>query len=85
MQNEFRVRESVRGHRVELCRDGEPYVTFMDGLTREGAEREARSLTVLWEKISVPHLMRTPALEVGKTTSVDPPQAGRHVRVGDWT
>lgn len=85
VRTEFRVRESVRGHRVELCRDGEPYVTFMDGLTREGAEREARSLTALWERISVPHLMRTPALEVGKTTSVDPPQAGRQVRIGDWT
>ena len=53
-QNEFRVRESSTGYRVELCRDGEPYVTFLDGLTRQGAEREAHALTALWSKLSGP-------------------------------
>jgi hypothetical protein len=53
-QNEFQVKESSAGYRVELCRDGEPYVTFLDGLTRQGAEREARSLTALWAKLSTP-------------------------------
>ncbi len=51
-QNEFRVRESSAAYRVELWRDGKPYVTFLDGLTRQGAEREARSLTALWAKLS---------------------------------
>jgi len=54
VQNEFRVRQSSRGYRVELCRDGEPYVTFLDGLSWQNAEREARSLTALWVKIAVP-------------------------------
>jgi hypothetical protein len=53
--DQFRVRKSSTGYRVELCRDGEPYVTFVDGLTREGAEAEARSLTALWLKISNRH------------------------------
>jgi hypothetical protein len=85
VQSEFRVKESARGYRVELCRDGEPYVTFMDGLTQEGAEREARSLKALWARISVPHPMREPVPGVEKTVSVDRPQTGRHIRVGDWT
>jgi len=51
-QDEFRVQKSLTGYRVELCRNGEPYVTFLDGLTREGAEAEAGSLTALWLKIS---------------------------------
>ena len=84
MQSEFRVRESVRGYRVELCRDGEPYVTFIDGLTRGDAEREARSLTVLWARISAPHPMREPALAVERTVSVDP-RTRRYNRFGDWT
>jgi hypothetical protein len=54
-QDQFRVQQSSTGYRVELCRDGEPYVTFVDGLTREGAEAEARSLTALWLKISKRH------------------------------
>ena len=56
LDDEFQVRQSHTGHRVELCRNGESYVTFMDGLTREGAEREARALTVLWLKISASRL-----------------------------
>lgn len=59
-QDEFRVKKSSSGYRVELWRNGEPYVTFLDGLTRQGAEREARSLAVLWAKISVGHLMVAP-------------------------
>ena len=64
MQNEFRITESARGYRVEMCRDGEPYVTFMDGLTREGAERGARSLTALWARISAPQQMQEPVRAV---------------------
>ena len=56
LHDAFRVRESRTGHRVELCRNGEAYVTFMDGLTREGAEREVRALTVLWSRISAGRL-----------------------------
>ena len=51
-QDQFWVRKSSIGYRVELCRNGESYVTFVDGLTREGAEAQARSLTALWLKIS---------------------------------
>jgi len=54
VQNEFRIRQSSKGYRVELCRDGQPYVTFLDGLSEQNAEREARSLTALWAKIAVP-------------------------------
>lgn len=85
MQNEFRVRESARGYRVELCRDGEPYVTFMDGLTQEGAEREARSLMVLWDNISVPRPMRERASAVEKMVRVERPHNHHHIRIGDWT
>jgi hypothetical protein len=85
VQNEVLVRESARGYRVELCRNGKPYVTFLDGLTQEGAEREARSLMALWARISVPHPMRDPVPAVEKTVSVDRPQTNRHLRVGDWT
>ncbi len=51
-QDEFQVKESPKGYRVELCRNGKSYVTFLDGLTREGAERQACSLTALWARIS---------------------------------
>lgn len=51
-QDQFQVRESSTGYCVELCRNGRPYVTFVDGLTREGAEAQARSLRALWLKIS---------------------------------
>ena len=50
--DEFRIIESANGFRVELCRNGKPYVTFVDGLTRQGAEQEARSLTAFWARIS---------------------------------
>ena len=85
MQNEFRIRESARGYRVELCRDGEPYVTFMDGLTQEGAERAARSLMTLWGRISVPHPVQERVSAVEKIMRVERPQNGRHIRIGDWT
>jgi len=85
VQNEFRVTESAKGYRVELCRDGESYVTFMDGLTQEGAEREARSLMVLWEKIAVPHPMRETASVVKRMARVERPHNRRHFRIGDWT
>jgi len=52
MPNRFHVARSQRGYRVELYRGDEPYVTFVDGLTREAAEQEARSLDTLWRKIS---------------------------------
>ena len=84
MQCEFRVRESARGYRVELCRDGEPYVTFIDGVTRGNAEREARSLTALWARISAPHPMREAGLAAERTVSVDP-RTRRHTRFDDWT
>lgn len=62
-QNEFRVRKSSTGYCVEFCRDGEPYVTFLDGLTQQGAEREARALTALWSKITArsPMVLSVPA------------------------
>jgi hypothetical protein len=85
VQNEFRVAESARGYRVELCRDGESYVTYMDGLTQECAEREARSLMVLLEKMSVPHPMRERASAVEKIVRVERPHNRRHIRIGDWT
>jgi hypothetical protein len=85
VQNEFRVTESATGYRVELCRNGKPYVTFMDGLTREGAEREARSLMALWAKISVSYPMREGASAVEKIVTVEQLHNGRHARIGDWT
>jgi hypothetical protein len=85
MQSEFRVKESASGYRVELCRDGEPYVTFMDGLTQEGAEREARSLMALWARISAHHPMRERVSAVEKIVRVERPRNGRHIRIGDWT
>ena len=83
--NEFRVTESATGYRVELCRDGEPYVTFMDGLTRQGAEREARSLTAFWARISVRPPMG-PSVPAVKSVSLDRPRTGPNTRmIGDWT
>ena len=84
MQGEFRVRESARGYRVELCHDAEPYVTFIDGLTRGDAEREACSLTALWARISAPHPMREAGFAVEKIVNVDP-RTRRYTRFGDWT
>jgi hypothetical protein len=51
LPSEFRVEQSSRGYRVALYRSGEYYVTFMDGLTQDAAEREARSLTEFWNRI----------------------------------
>lgn len=59
-QDEFRVAESTGGYRVELHRAGKPYVTFMDGLTHDAAEKAVRSLTALWAKIGA----RRPSLAV---------------------
>lgn len=86
MQNEFRVKESARGYRVELCRNGEPYVTFMDGLTRQGAEREALSLATFWARISVRQGMGASAPAVEQTVSVDRARTSTNIGlVGDWT
>lgn len=85
MPNEFRVIESATGYRVELCRDGEPYVTFMDGLTRQGAEREARSLTAFWARISVRQPMGALVPAV-KSLREDRLRAGSNAGIiGDWT
>jgi len=51
MSTSFHVARSESGYKVELHRDGKPYVTFVDGLTKEAAEQEARSLEILWQKI----------------------------------
>jgi hypothetical protein len=53
MSNSFHVARSRSGYRVELYRSGKPYATFVDGLTREAAEQEARSLDTLWHKIQI--------------------------------
>jgi hypothetical protein len=53
MPNHFHVARSQSGFRVELHRGGEPYVTFVDGLSKEAAEQEARTLDLLWQKIRV--------------------------------
>ena len=53
MSDSFHVARSQSGYRVELYRSGKPYVTFVDGLTREAAEQEARSLERLWQKIKI--------------------------------
>ena len=53
MPNNFHVVRYPSGYRVELHRGGKPYVTFVDGLTREAAKQEARSLELLWQRIRV--------------------------------
>jgi len=58
LDDRFRVVKSATGYRVEMCRGGEPYVTFVDGLSKKGVEIEARSLAAFWDKIS----KRQPAL-----------------------
>jgi len=52
MSNIFHVARPESGYRVELHRGGES-VTFVDGLTKEAAEQEARSLELLWQRIRV--------------------------------
>ena len=51
-------------------RDGEPYVTFLDGLSRQNAEREVRSLTPLRIKIAAPHSGGAPARAVKVKTEI---------------
>ena len=85
VQSEFRVRQSARGYRVEVCLDGEPYVTLLDGLTREGADREANSLMASWSRISAPHPICDPVPKVEQAVRLDRPYTGRNTRVGDWT
>lgn len=51
-QTEFRVVQISNGYGVELLRNGEPYVMFLQGVTRQAAERSARDLTALWRRIS---------------------------------
>jgi hypothetical protein len=53
MSNDFHVARSQNGFRVELHRGGKPYVTFVDGLTKEAAEQEAHKLDLLWQRIRV--------------------------------
>lgn len=78
MHSEFRVSQSPKGYRVELCRNGEPYVTFLDGLTRERAERGARSLTALWGKMSTRRPRDTGAALADTTNG---PQSSSNARV----
>lgn len=33
-----------------MYRNGKPYVTFLDGLSKGGAECEAQRLAILWDK-----------------------------------
>jgi hypothetical protein len=54
LETEFRVEKSLKGYRVAMYRRGEPYVTFVDGLSYRAAEQEARSLRAFWERIR-PH------------------------------
>jgi hypothetical protein len=49
--SEFRVEKSDRGYRVTLYRNGEYYVTFVDGLTKAAATQEALSLAAFWRRI----------------------------------
>lgn len=53
MRDSFQVARSQSGYRVELHRDGKPYATFVDGLSKEAAEQAARSLGLLWQRIRV--------------------------------
>ncbi len=53
MSKDFQVAKSQSGYRVELYRSGKPYVTFIDGLSKEVAEQEARCLELMWQRIRV--------------------------------
>ncbi len=50
--DEFVVQKSPKGYSVELFRNGQHCATFLDGVSRDNAEREARKLAALWKKIS---------------------------------
>src|SRR5579872_16892 len=60
VRSEFRIKQSLRAYRVELLRDGEPYITSLDGLSRQCAECEVRSLSALWVKNRSLSFQRTP-------------------------
>ncbi len=49
---EFRIIECGEHYSVEMYRDNQRYVTFIEGLDKEAAEREAQRLTVFWQRIS---------------------------------
>ena len=50
---EFRVAECEKQYAVEMYRDGQRYIAFVEGLiTKEAAEREAQELTACWQRIS---------------------------------
>jgi len=51
-QTEFRVVQLSGGYSVELLRDGKPYVTFLQGLSKRAAEQSVRDLTAFWRRIS---------------------------------
>jgi hypothetical protein len=51
--DEFVVQKSLKGYSIELFRDGQHCATFIEGVSRDNAEREARKLAALWKKISV--------------------------------
>ncbi len=50
--DKFVVRRSLKGYSIDLFRNGQHCVTFVDGLTEQNAEREARNLAALWARIS---------------------------------
>jgi len=52
MNTDFRTEKSDSGYRIVMYRNGEPYVTFLNGLSKGAAEREAQSLAILWDKFS---------------------------------
>jgi hypothetical protein len=60
MNTDFRTEKSDSGYRVEMYRNGKPYVTFLDGLSKGGAEREAQRLAILWDKF---HTRSKPKLQ----------------------
>jgi hypothetical protein len=86
VRDEFRVKESASGYRVELWRGDQPYVTFIDGLTRQGAEREAHSLAALWARISIPQPVDASVRVAENSVSLDRPRGRPNAGVvGDWT
>jgi hypothetical protein len=68
--DEFIVRKSLKGYSVELFRNGQHCVSFLDGVTQENAEREARNLAALWNKISV-RRRKSQSVSLPNTISLD--------------
>ncbi|HEU5336276.1 MAG TPA: hypothetical protein VFU27_09945 [Terriglobales bacterium] len=68
MASEFRVEQTQFGYRVALYRDGKYDVTFVDGLSRAAANREARSLAIFWQRIQRRSIARPRAPEAGLAT-----------------